>query len=67
MNGKITPFGMEQVLQEKFAHTSQQYQDFIQESEMDLDESDRQIRELELQLEKERIMSAQLETQKNKN
>ena len=29
MNGKITPFGMEQVLQEKFAHTSQQYQDFI--------------------------------------
>lgn len=57
LTGKVTPFGMEQILQEKFKKTSQQYEFYLNESQQDLDETDREILELEKELEKERIFS----------
>lgn len=67
LTGKVTPFGMEQLLQEKFKSTSQQYEVYLQESQEDLDETDKEILILEKELEKERIFSEGLLKQKTNN
>jgi len=39
ITGKVTPFGMEQVLQEKFRQTTEAYKKFIEESDKDVKDS----------------------------
>ncbi len=37
LTGKVTPYFMESVLQQKLADTSKQYDEYIHESQVDLD------------------------------
>ena len=55
LTGKITPYVMEQILQEKLALANKQYDTYILESETDLNAADKEINILERQLEQERI------------
>ena len=61
LTGKVTPYFMESVLQQKLAETSKQYDSYIQESQMDLDGTNKDIQVLEKELERERIISEGLE------
>ena len=67
LTGKVTPFGMEQILQEKFKQTTQQYESYLKESQKDLDETDAEILQLEKELERERIFSEGLLKEKANN
>ena len=67
LTGKVTPYFMESILQQKLAETSKQYESYIQESQMDLDGTNKDIQVLEKELERERIISEGLEKQKSSN
>ena len=53
ITGKVTPFGMEQVLQEKYARTVEGYERFIEDSEKDLKEAELEADSLKKELMKE--------------
>lgn len=61
LTGKVTPYFMESILQKKLTDTSKQYDSYIQESQMDLDGTNKDIQVLEKELERERIISEGLE------
>ena len=67
LTGKVTPFGMEQILQEKFKQTTTQYESYLKESQKDLDETESEILQLEKELERERIFSEGLLKEKANN
>jgi len=67
LTGKVTPFGMEQLLQEKFKTVSTEYESYLRESQDDLDETDHEILQLEKNLESERIISESLLKEKKSN
>lgn len=57
ITGKVTPYGMELVLQEKFKKTTLAYQRFIEDSEKDLKETTIEVDKVRKELEKERMMT----------
>jgi chromosome segregation ATPase len=67
LTAKVTPYSMESILQEKLVATSKQYDEYIHESQVDLDGTNQDIRVLEKELERERIISEGLQKQKNNN
>lgn len=60
ITGKVTPYGMEQVLQEKFQRTTKAYQKFLEESEADLRETTDEVDKVRLELEKEVLVTESL-------
>lgn len=55
ITGRVTPFGMEQVLEEKLQRTIEAYKKFIEDSEKDLKDTEADVEKLRKELEKEQI------------
>ena len=67
ITGKVTPFGMEQVLQDKFKKTNKNYNQFLKEAERDLQETQREVDKVKKELEKERMVTESLQHQVDLN
>ncbi|CDW75938.1 UNKNOWN [Stylonychia lemnae] len=67
ITGKVTPYGMEQVLQEKFQKTTNNYQQFLSESEKDLKDTQNDLDRVKIELEKERMITDSLQHEVNVN
>eukprot|EP00347_Sterkiella_histriomuscorum_P020386 403338000 len=61
ITGKVTPFGMEQCLQDKFKKTTNNYQQFLKESEKDLQDTTKEVDKVRRELEKERLVTESLQ------
>ena len=67
LTGKVSPFMMEQILNKKMQKSNSQYEQYIKESQEDLEATDIEIAALEKELERERIQTESLQKHKAQN
>lgn len=60
ITGRVTPFGMEQVLEDKLKRTIDAYKKFIEDSEKDLKDTEADVEKLKKELEREELKTNSL-------